>query len=65
VPVFRLASLSSGGYLFTASAAERSYALSLGDWRDEGVAFHAWQSAVAGDAPFAELSANLNPEWLL
>ena len=65
VPVFRLASLSSGGYLFTASAAERSYALSLGDWRDEGVVFNAWQSAFAGDSPLAELSANLNPEWLL
>ncbi|MBP8308187.1 MAG: trypsin-like serine protease [Burkholderiaceae bacterium] len=64
-PVYRLASLSNGAYLFTASTAERSYALSLGNWRDEGVAFNSWQSAIAGDGPFAELSANPNPEWLL
>ena len=40
-PVYRLANLSNGAYLFTGSAEERSFALGLGHWRDEGVAFGA------------------------
>ncbi len=40
-PVYRLANLSNGAYLFTGSAEERSFALGLGHWRDEGVAFEA------------------------
>ncbi len=49
VPVYRLASLVTGGYLFTASAAERSFAISLGTWRDEGIAFNAWRDAFAAN----------------
>lgn len=41
VPVYRLANLNTGGYLFTSSAAERAFAVSLGNWRDEGTAFNA------------------------
>ena len=40
-PVYRLANLSNGAYLFTGSVDERTYALGLGYWRDEGVAFEA------------------------
>lgn len=40
-PVFRLANLRAGGYLFTSSGEERSFVNSLGFWRDEGVAFNA------------------------
>ncbi|MBP8308702.1 MAG: hypothetical protein KAY46_15625 [Burkholderiaceae bacterium] len=36
-----MANLRTGGYLFTYSGEERSFAASLGFWRDEGVAFNA------------------------
>ena len=36
-----MANLRTGGYLFTSSGEERSFAASLGFWRDEGVAFNA------------------------
>ncbi len=39
-PVYRLANLSNGAYLFTANAQERAFAISLGNWRDEGIAFY-------------------------
>ena len=43
--IYRLANTSTGGYLFTASDQERAYALSLGQWRDEGTAFSAFTTA--------------------
>lgn len=41
VPVYRLANVKTGGYLFTANSSERQFAQSLGFFRDEGVAFNA------------------------
>lgn len=41
IPVYRLANTATGGYLFTTSQPERAFAVSLGVWRDEGVAFAA------------------------
>lgn len=41
IPVYRLANVKTGGYLFTANASERQFAQSLGFFRDEGIAFNA------------------------
>lgn len=50
LPVYRLANLNNGAYLFTSSPGERDYAISLGNWRDEGTTF----SAVPGSDPECE-----------
>lgn len=44
--IHRLANLKNGAYLLTTSQAELNYALSLGFWRYEGVAFESWNSAL-------------------
>ncbi len=41
VPVYRLANITNGAYLYTPSEAERDYAIGLGNWRSEGIAFKA------------------------
>ena len=46
-PVYRLANLSNGAYLYTRRSDERDYAVSLGNWRNEGIAFY---SAPVDDA---------------
>lgn len=38
--VYRLANLTNGAYLYTSSTDERDYALSLGIWRNENIAFY-------------------------
>lgn len=40
-PVYRLANVMNGAYLYTIQPQERSYALAIGAWRDEGIAFQA------------------------
>ncbi len=40
-PVYRLANLNNGAYLYTVSPEEKDYAISLGNWRFEGVTFYA------------------------
>jgi hypothetical protein len=75
--IYRLANLSNGAYLLTSDPAERAYALGLGFWRDEGIAFQAathdtpaggalagrtWGAGVAVDADAAPvLSAAFAP----
>ena len=39
-PVYRLANLGNGAYLFTSSAPERDAAVATGLWRSEGIAFY-------------------------
>lgn len=39
-PVYRLANLQNGAYLYTSDPNERALAISLGIWRDEGIAFY-------------------------
>ncbi len=46
-PVYRLANLNNGAYLYTRRTDERDYAVGLGNWRDEGIAFY---SAPVDDA---------------
>jgi Repeat of unknown function (DUF5648) len=50
--VFRLANLNNGAYLFTSSAPERDYAVSLGNWRFEGLTFRAPKGSVLTDRAF-------------
>ncbi len=45
-PVYRLANLSNGAYLYTLNPLERDYAVSLGNWRAEGVSFLAPKGSV-------------------
>jgi len=59
VPVYRLANVQTGGYLFTTSAAERQYAQSLGFFRDEGVAFNA--PSTIGLAQDADVGLAVDP----
>jgi hypothetical protein len=54
-PVYRLANLNTGAYLFTQSPEERDYAESLGMWRSEGSTFRA--NAIANTAPAASAKA--------
>lgn len=44
-PVYRLSNAETGNYLFTASPAEKLYALLQGGWQDEGVVFYALHQA--------------------
>lgn len=50
-PVYRLSNAETGNYLFTASPAEKLYALLQGGWQDDGVVFYAEQQP----APESEL----------
>lgn len=43
VPVFRLANLRNGAYLYTSSAEEWAAATALGFWRSEGIGFWAFR----------------------
>ena len=60
--VYRLANLKNGGYLFTADANEKNYAVSLGIWRDEGVAFRMPSQNKSG-SNFHEESVKLHSEF--
>lgn len=40
-PIWRLANLENGGYLYTSNPAERDAAKAMGFWRDEGIVFYA------------------------
>ena len=49
-PVYRLSNPETGNYLFTASAAEKLYALLQGGWQDEGIVFQALQQPAPAPA---------------
>lgn len=67
LPVFRLANLVNGSYLFTQSSTDRSVALASAGWRDEGIAFYLPQpapvspSAVDGMPAGEQASALISP----
>lgn len=55
IPVHRLANTSNGAYLYTTSSQEALYAESLGNWRNEGVAFYSMQPS--SNEPSADVCA--------
>lgn len=52
-PVYRLSNPESGNYLFTASPAEKLYALLQGGWQDDGIVFQALKAHQTEAVPAA------------